>query len=257
MTNKTEFKPIRRSDVEVPKHAMILAAGFGTRMRPLTEKLPKPLIEVGGRAMIDRTIDRLEDDGIEKVVVNLHHLGHLIEQHLRKRGSPEIVFSHEVEILNTGGGVAKALPLLGGDPFFVANSDIMWLNGPTSTLQDLASVWDDEKMDGLLLLHPTVEAYGYSGMGDFCIDPVGLLTWRPERELAPYLFAGVQILHPRFFDDPPPGPFPLTELYSRAIENERLHGMVHEGEWFHIGSPDGLAEAENYMRERYAGVRRR
>ena len=257
MSNADQKKPLRRPNVAVPKRAMIMAAGFGTRMRPLTEMLPKPLIEVGGRAMIDRTIDRLEDDGIEQIVVNLHHLGHLIEQHLRKRDHPEFLFSHEEEILNTGGGIANALPLLGDDPFLVVNADIMWLNGPTSTLQDLASVWDDEKMDGLLLLHPTVEAYGYTGMGDFCIDPVGLLSWRPERELAPYLFAGVQILHPRFFDDAPDGPFPLTDLYTRAIENERLHGMVHAGEWFHIGSPDGLAEAEAYMRERYAGNRRR
>ncbi|MBC8157968.1 MAG: nucleotidyltransferase family protein [Alphaproteobacteria bacterium] len=257
MTHDDPHKPIRRPDVEVPKRAMVLAAGFGTRMRPLTEMLPKPLIEVGGRAMIDRTIDRLEDDGVETVVVNLHHLGHLIEQHLRKRKTPEIVFSQEDKILETGGGVKNALELLGDDPFLVVNSDIMWLNGPTSSLQDLTGVWNDDLMDGLLLLHPTVEAYGYTGMGDFCIDPVGVLSWRPERELAPYLFTGVQILHPRFFDGAPDGPFSLTQLYDRAIENGRLHGMIHEGEWFHIGSPDGLAQAENYMRERYAGIRRR
>ncbi|MCG8507757.1 MAG: nucleotidyltransferase family protein, partial [Rhodospirillales bacterium] len=195
---------------------------------------------------------------VEKVIINTHHLGDLVEQHVhRRKPPPEIVVSQEGDILETGGGVAKALPDLGKDPFFVVNADTMWLNGPTSALQRMVSQWDETKMDGLLLLHSTVDSYGYSGMGDFCIDPAGVIDNRPEREISPYVFTGVQILHPRLFDEPPAGAFPLTVLYNRAIETRRLYGVVHDGEWFHIGTPDGLAEAESYMRERYPETKHR
>ena len=241
----------------VPKTAMILAAGYGKRLRPVTLKTPKALIKVGGRTLIDRTIDRLEEAGVETIVVNLHHLGHLVEQHLRSRKGTKFAFSREEKHLETGGGVLKARPLLGNEPFLVVNADVMWLNGPTSILDRMAEIWDDTRMDGLLLLHPTVDAYGYTGMGDFCIDVEGKLQQRPERELSPYLFSGIQILHPRLFDDAPEGPFRLRVLYDRAIENERLFGVVHDGEWFHVGTPEGLADAEAYLRERYAETKHR
>ncbi|MBD3611027.1 MAG: nucleotidyltransferase family protein [Hydrogenovibrio crunogenus] len=241
----------------MPKRAMILAAGYGRRLQPLTHKTPKALIKVGGRAMVDRSIDRLEEAGVETIVVNLHHLGSQLEQHLRSRKGPEILFSREDELLETGGGVRKALPLLGDKPFLVVNADVMWLNGPTSALGRMATIWDDATMDGLLLLHSTVDAYGYTGMGDFCIDADGLLSQRPERELSPYLFTGIQILHPRLFEDTPEGSFRLRELYDRAIENERLYGIVHDGEWFHVGTPEGLAEAERYLRARYPETKHR
>jgi len=241
----------------LPENAMILAAGLGTRMRPITETLPKPLIRVGGRALLDHILDRLDEEGFRKVVINVHHLGELIENHLKRRKSPAIAISREPEILETGGGIAKALPLLGERPFLVVNADVMWLNGPHSALRRLAETWDESRMDGLLLLHSTVEAYGYAGMGDFCVDPAGVLSPRPEREVSPFLFTGIQILHPRLFEDAPKGRFPLNVLYARAMEERRLYGMIHDGEWFHVGTPEGLADAEAYMHERYPGVKRR
>ena len=160
-------------------------------------------------------------------------------------------------MVETGGAIVKALPMLGGEPFFVVNSDIMWLNGPQSALGRLAAAWDDGKMDALLLLHFTVDGYGYKGNGDFCVGPAGKVERRPEREVSPYLFAGVQMLHPRLLDGAPAGPFSLNLLYDRAIEKGRLYGIVHDGEWFHIGTPEGLAEAEAYMKVRFAGTKRR
>ena len=242
-----------------PKQAMVLAAGRGERMRPITDTLPKSLIEVGGRALVDRVIDRLEDAGVEAVAVNLHHLGHLIEDHLGRRapGGAKISFSPEDILLDTGGGVAKALPLLGEEPFFVANADVMWLNGRDDALGRLAGAWDDRLMDGLLLVQSTVEAYGYEGAGDFTVDPAGLLARRPEGKIAPFLFTGVQILHPRLFDGAPDAPFSLNLLYDKALGRDRLYGIVHDGEWFHVGTPRGLEEAEAYMNEPYAGIRHR
>ncbi len=240
-----------------PKTAMVLAAGEGTRLKPLTDTVPKPLIQVGGRTLLDRVIDRLDDAGVEKAVVNLHHLGEQIESHLDGRRRPEIVFSREDDLLETGGGVAKALGQLGGEPFFVVNADVLWLNGPLSALGRLAGGWDDGAMDALLLLHFTVDAYGYHGMGDFSIDPAGVISHRPENEVTPYLFTGVQIVHPRLFDGAPEGRFSMNVLYDRAIEKGRLHGVVHDGEWFHVGTPKGLSEAEDYMKVRFAAIKRR
>jgi MurNAc alpha-1-phosphate uridylyltransferase len=236
---------------------MVLAAGLGLRMRPITEKMPKALVPVAGRTLIDRAIDHLAAAGVETVVVNLHHLGAMVERHLKHRSAPAIVFSHEPERLETGGGVAKALSLLGASPFFVANSDVLWLNGPTSALERMMERWDDKTMDALLLLHNTVDAYGYEGDGDFLADPLGRLTRRAEREIAPYLFTGVQILHPRLFDGAPTGKYSLNAIYDRAIEKERLYGIVHDGEWFHIGTPEGLAAAEAFLRDRFPGKMRR
>ena len=242
---------------KAPNKAMVLAAGYGMRMRPLTDKLPKPLIRVADRALLDRVLDRLEDAGVENVVVNVHYLSDQIEKHLKTRTSPSITISHEEQLLDTGGGIVYALALLGEDVFYAVNSDAFWLNGYEDALLRLANLWDDDAMDGLLLLHSTVEAYGYEGTGDFLIDPLGGLKRRPESEVSPYLFTGVQLLHPRFFKKAPEGPFSLNLLYDDAIEQGRLYGIVHDGEWFHVGTVESLAEAENYIQARYAGTRHR
>ncbi|MBM3566656.1 MAG: nucleotidyltransferase family protein [Alphaproteobacteria bacterium] len=239
------------------KTAMVLAAGLGTRLKPITDTTPKPLVPVAGRTLLDWALDRLEDAGVEKAVVNLHYLGEKIEKHLKDRGRPKIVFSREAERLETGGGIAKVLPELGPDAFFSVNADVMWLNGPGDALDRLIRHWNGETMDGLLLLQESVFAFGYEGQGDFLMDATGRIKRRPERELAPYLFTGVQILHPRLFKGAPSGPFSLNVLYDRAIEAGRLYGIVHDGEWFHVGTADGLAEAEDYMRVRYPVSKRR
>lgn len=241
-----------------PMRAMVLAAGLGTRMRPLTDKTPKALLSVGGRTLLDRALDRLDETGVEVAVVNLHHLGDRIERHLKGRQRPRIVFSDEREgLLETGGGVRKALPLLGTEPFFAVNADALWLNGAEDALGRLARRWDDAAMDALLLLHSTVDAYGYAGMGDFRLEPDGKVRRRPEQEVSPYLFAGIQILHPRLFHGSPGGAFSLNLLFGRAIDEERLYGIVHDGEWFHVGTPEGLADAEEFMNDRHPGRMRR
>lgn len=237
--------------------AMVLAAGLGTRMQPLTERLPKPLVPVAGRTLLDHALDRLADSNVATAVVNLHHLGDMIADHLKDRKKPKIVLSREQERQETGGGVRNALPYLGQGPFFVVNADVLWLNGPFDALTRLERHWRETDMDALLLLHETTVAFGYDGAGDFLADPTGRLARRPERELAPYLFTGVQVLHPRLFRDCPEGPFSLNVLYDRAMSAGRLHGIVHDGEWFHVGTPEGLAEAEDFMRVRYPGSKRR
>ena len=239
------------------KSAMILAAGFGVRLRPITNTTPKPMVRVLGRTLIDRTIDRLKDGGVESVVVNTHHLGEVVHAHLEKRDDLEILFSEEDPILETGGGIAHALHMLGDEPFYVCNGDTLWLNGSQNALTRMLKHWDAEKMDALLMLHSTVDAYGYNGLGDFCIDQLGLLSRRPESEVSPYLFTGVQILHPRLFKGAPEGAFSLNVLYDKAMENDCLYGMVHDGEWFHVGTPDALEEAESYMRLPYSGIKHR
>ena len=240
-----------------PKKAMVLAAGLGTRMRPLTDTMPKPLVPVDGKTLIDHALDRLETVGVAQVVINTHYLAEQLEDHLSSRETPEIRFSREKKLLDTGGGIANALEMLGDDPFYVVNTDSFWLNGPFDALVRMAGTWKEDEMDGLLLLHSTVEAYGYTGRGDFCAGGDGCLTRPLEGEVSPWLFTGIQLLHPRLFDDAPQGAFSLNVLYDRAMENERLFGAVHDGEWFHVGSPEGLEEAETYMHLRYAGIRHR
>ncbi len=237
-----------KTPIPGPKRAMILAAGLGERMRPLTDTTPKPLIPVRGQALIDSILDRLEAAGVAEVVVNLHYLGTMIEEHLRPRARPRIVFSREEnDRLETGGGIRKALPLLGPDPFYAINGDVCWLDGLTPALDRLAAGWDDRAMDALLLLHPTATAFGYEGRGDFLLDPLGRARRRGERQVAPFVFAGIQILHPRLLDGAPGGAFSLNVLYDKAAEAERLYGIRHDGEWFHIGTPQGLAEVEEAM----------
>ena len=228
-----------------PARGMVLSAGFGTRMRPITDTTPKPMVQLLGRRLIDRALDRLEAVGVQQTVVNLHHLGDKIEAHLRDRNRPEIIFSREEEILETGGGVKKALKLFGEEPFFVINGDVCWLDGQQPALQRLATAWRDDTMDALLLIQPIITAVGYDGWaGDFVMDPLGRLRRRREREVAPFLFAGVQILHPRLFKSAPAGPFSLNLLYDKALEAGRLWGLRHDGEWYHIGTPENLAEVE-------------
>lgn len=223
-------------------NAMVLAAGLGLRMRPITLTLPKPLVPVAGRTMLDRVLDHLDLVGAGRKVVNLHWLGETIRSHLD--GRQDIVFSPEPELLETGGGVAKALPLLGTEPFFVCNADIVWTNGAEPALKRLARAFDPTRMDGLLLLQPVETAFGYDGKGDFHLGADSRLTRRRQGETTPLMFAGVQILHPRLFEAHPGGAFSLNLLYDQAIAAGRLFGLVHDGGWYHIGTPPALAEAE-------------
>jgi MurNAc alpha-1-phosphate uridylyltransferase len=228
-------------------HAMVLAAGLGLRMRPITLTTPKPMVAVVGRTMLDRALDHLAEAGVSDIVVNTHWLAERIRAHLAVR--PGVTLSHEDELLETGGGVAQALPLLGAEAFYVVNSDIIWTNGGTPALRRLADVWDDGRMDALLLLQPTAGAVGYEGPGDFFLDPTGVPRRRSGREVAPTLFSGVQILHPRLFEGAPSGRFSLNVLYDRALEAGRLFAIVHDGRWFHVGTPEALPEVEARLRE--------
>ena len=226
--------------------AMILAAGFGKRMRPLTLERPKPLVPLMGEALIDWCLDRINAHGIDNLVINTHYLGSMIEDHFK--GDKRITFSPEDEILETGGGVLNALPLLGKDPVLVCNSDTIWLEGPVPALPRLERFWDPARMDALLLMQPTFRAFGYQGAGDYHMDGQGMLTRRKTCEVAPFLFAGVQILKPGLFDGEQPGAFSLNRIYDKAERSDRLYGLVHDGEWYHLGTPDALAEASGVIR---------
>jgi MurNAc alpha-1-phosphate uridylyltransferase len=226
-----------------PQSAMVLAAGLGLRMRPLTDEQPKPLVHVAGKALIDHVLDRLVAVGVRRAVVNLHYKAEMIERHLGGRRDIAIEFSHEEKLLDTGGGVKKALPLL-DEMFFVVNSDVIWLNGRTAALMRLTRAFNPEKRDAQLLLQRTTSALGYDGQGDFMLDPAGFLRRRSEGEIAPYLFAGIQILHRRLFDRAPEGAFSLNRLWDTAIAAGRIKALVHDGEWFHVGTRSGLAATE-------------
>ena len=234
---------LRRS--AIPRSAMILAAGLGTRMRPLTDAMPKPLVAVGGKPLINHVLDRLAAVGVETAVVNVHYFADQLEQHLKPRRAPKIIISDERdEVLGTGGGVVKALPLLGPGPFFLVNSDTLWIDGVKSNLERLAVSFRPDEMDALLLLAPTATSVGYGGRGDFAMAPDGKLRYRAEREVVPFVYAGIAILSPALFRDTPSGAFPLTRLFDRAIEQERLYGLRLEGVWMHVGTPEAVAAAE-------------
>lgn len=241
--------------MRMPKSAMVMAAGLGTRLRPLTLSVPKPMVRVQNLPLIDMTLDRLADAGVEKAVVNLHHLGHVIEEHLVGRQKPQVVFSKEEEILETGGGTKKALPLLGSDPFFTVNAKIIWLDGKIPTLRRLADFFDSDKMDVLLLLQPCVTAVGYNGMGDFFMDQNGLVRRRRSFEVAPFVYAGISICHPRLFIDAPEGAFSFNLLWDKAMEEGRFFGLRHDGEWYHVSALDQLQEVERRLAERQIRLR--
>jgi MurNAc alpha-1-phosphate uridylyltransferase len=228
---------------------MVLAAGLGTRMRPLTAATAKPLLPLAGRSLLDRALDRLADAGVAEVVVNAHWHADQVADAVAGRATPRIRLQREATLLETGGGVALALPMLGAGPFVVANGDAVWLDGPTPALRRMAAAFDPARMDGLLLVVRSVLVEGEIGRGDFLIDPLGRVRRPKERELAPYIFAGVQLLSPALFapglaPELPAGPFSLNLVYDRAIASGRLFALVHDGVWFHLSTPADLARAE-------------
>jgi N-acetyl-alpha-D-muramate 1-phosphate uridylyltransferase len=234
-----------RGNTSIPNSAMVLAAGLGTRMRPYNGHLPKPLVEVGGKALIDYSLDRLAEAGVARAVVNVHHLADSLVKHLAARKRPQIVISDErAELLGTGGGIAKALPQLGGGPFFLVNSDTLWLDGVRPNFVRLAETFDPDIMDALLLLAPTAGSIGYSGRGDFAMLPDGTLRRRAEKEVVPFVYAGAAVLSPELFADAPAGAFSLTRLFDAATEKGRLFGLRLEGVWMHVGTPEAVAAAE-------------
>lgn len=231
--------------IPTPKTAMVLAAGFGKRMRPLTDRMPKPLVKVAGKALLDHVLDRLAEAGVERAVVNVHHFAEQMIDHLASRTQPRIVISDERGLLlDTGGGVLKALPELGEAPFFHLNADTIWIDGVQPNLARLAEAFDAADMDALLLLAPTAGSVGYAGRGDFAFAADGRLRKRAEREVAPFVYAGAAILTPALFAGSPAGAFSLTRLFERAAEAGRLHGLRLEGLWMHVGTPDAIAAAE-------------
>jgi len=232
------------------RKAMVMAAGKGTRMRPLTDTMPKPLVPFMGRPLIDHVLDRLEEAGIEEAVVNVHHFAEMLEAHLASRKSPRIVISDErAELLDTGGGTKKALPLLGEDAIVTFNSDSVWAEKLGSNLANLIAAWNPERMDALLMLADTARTIGYVGRGDFDTDASGLLARRAPSATAPFMFAGVQIVKPGLFADGPDGPFSTNLIWDRLIEKGSLFGHRMSGTWMHVGAPDDLAEAEAFLRD--------
>jgi len=231
--------------IAAPRRAMVLAAGLGTRMRPFNGRVPKPLVQVGGKPLVDYVLDRLADAGVERAVVNVHHLADQLEQHLAQRQRPEIVISDErEELLGAAGGVVKALPDLGIAPFFHVNSDTIWIDGVTPNLRRLAAAFDPARMDALLLLATSISSIGYTGRGDFAMGPDGRLMRRGEREVVTFIYSGAAILTSAFFEGVAPGPSSMSPLLDRAIENERLYGLRLEGLWMHVGTPDAVKAAE-------------
>jgi MurNAc alpha-1-phosphate uridylyltransferase len=232
----------------MPRTAMVLAAGLGRRMMPITRTLPKPLVKVGGKALIDYALDRLAEAGILTAVVNVHHLPDLIEAHLRSRRTPAVRISDERDVLlETGGGLKRALPLLGDEPFLTLNSDTLWIEGPAPNLPRLLAAWDPGRMDILMLLALAATSVGYDGRGDFTMDTAGRLRRRQEREIAPFVFAGVAIVKPELLRDTPDGPFSANLLYDRAIAAGRLYGLRLDGRWLHVGDPPSIAAAEDSL----------
>jgi MurNAc alpha-1-phosphate uridylyltransferase len=227
-----------------PRTAMVLAAGLGERMRPLTDRVPKPLVRVSGKPLLDHVLDRLAGAGIERAVVNVHYLAEQIERHVAGRKAPQIAISDERSaLLGTGGGVVKALDVLGREPFIHVNSDTIWIDGARPNLERLAEAFDPAAMDALLLLAPVATSIGYAGRGDFSITTDGRLV-RQENEVAPFVYAGAALLRTELFKNAPTGAFALTRLFDRAAASGRLHGLRLDGVWMHVGTPEAIAQAE-------------
>lgn len=231
------------------RRAMVMAAGKGLRMRPLTNDRPKPLVEVAGKTLIDHALDRLVAAKVELAVINLHYKSEMLRAHLAKRRDIEIRYSSEEDaLLDTGGGVVKALPHFEGEPFFILNSDSIWVEGYNSALEAMNQAWDAERMDGLLLLASMTTALGYEGWrGDFRLSPTGHVSRVPERMVSGFAYPGVQIAHPRLFDDPPADIFSTNVMWDRAIAKDRLYGTRLEGAWLHVGSPKARDDAEEFL----------
>ena len=236
-------------EAEVPKTAMVMAAGLGKRMRPLTATRPKPLIEVAGRALIDHVLERLKSAGVEKIVVNVHYLPGSIEAHLASKdhGLDFQISDERSVLLETGGGMVKAAPMIDADPFLVVNSDNLWVDGPADTLKLLASHWDSERMDALLLLVPHARAQNHRGIGDFHMDRAGRLRRREKARVAPFVFTGIQMVSKALLEGAPEGPFSTNILWDRAIEAGRCFGVVHQGLWFDVGTPKAIGETEAFL----------
>ncbi|MFT3810014.1 MAG: nucleotidyltransferase family protein [Micropepsaceae bacterium] len=233
-----------------PKRAMVLAAGLGTRMRPLSNTRPKPLIEVAGKPLIDHMLDRLVAAGVTFAVVNVHYLGDMVAAHLKTRSDLEIVISDErAQLLDTGGGTVAALDHFRGEPFFSVNTDALFVDARGDALQRLARSWDETRMDALMLLALTVRSVGYHGAGDFVMDAAGRLGRRSPRTVAPFVWTTVQICHPRLFADPPAAKFSTNVVWDRAIAKGRLFGQRLDGDWLEINTPDAVAEAEAWLSE--------
>ena len=234
---------------------MVLAAGLGTRMRPLTDDRPKAMVEVGGKALICHVLDRLAEAGAEEAVVNVHYFADLLEQHLADRAHPRVIISDERDLLlETGGGLKKARPLLGEAPIWAANIDSVWIEDAVPALAKLAATWDPERMDACLLLAPLAHTLGYEGKGDFFLDADGRLRHRGGAGSAPYAYIGVQIIKPEAVDDGPDGPFSLFAVWMRMIEHGRLYGVVMDGFWMHVGDPQALQAAEEKLAARLAAA---
>jgi N-acetyl-alpha-D-muramate 1-phosphate uridylyltransferase len=228
--------------------AMIMAAGFGTRMRPLTNKIPKPLVKVQGRALIDHVMDRLVEAGVKTIVVNIHYMGDQIKAHVEKRKDVEIIISDETDtILDSGGGIFKALPHFKGEPFFHANADTVWVEGASQALKRLKAAWNPAEMDALMLLASTVTTVCYDGRGDFMMDAEGKLSRVPEGRISPFVWMSMEILHPRLFDGMRPGKFSINPLWDKAIAKGRLYGQRLDGVWMHIDRPEAIKQSEEYL----------
>lgn len=231
--------------------AMVLAAGLGQRMRPLTDSMPKPMVKLAGKPLIDHVLDKLSEAGITRAIVNVHYCADVLEAHLaQRRTAPEIILSDERDgLLDTGGAVVKALPLIGDEPFLLHNSDSTWIEGVGRNLDRLIENWDPERMDSLLLVALGSHSLGYHGPGDFSLSPLGLLERRAERNVAPFVFTGVSIAHPRLFEHAPEGSFSINALWDAAIARGRLYGIRLDGWWMHVGTPEALTEAEDWIED--------
>ncbi|MBX7526556.1 nucleotidyltransferase family protein [Qipengyuania vesicularis] len=229
--------------------AMLMAAGLGKRMRPLTATMPKPMVRVAGKPLIDRALDRLESAGIEQAVVNVHYLAESIEAHIGKRAAPKVTFSDErAELLETGGGMMKAkgaglLP----DPFFACNADSIWLDGPRNAFADLSAAWDPERMDALLLVVTHARARNFDGTGDFYMDGAGRLSRKKPDRIAPFIYTGIQLVSHHLLREAPEGKFSTNVLWDRAIEEDRLFGVAFTGMWYEVGTPAHIKPTEEAL----------